>query len=413
MSKLYCFFIGVIAQSFCFGQSPESLQKKADSLFQLKDYRDAALAYSGAAKLVPAEQPGVLFRMNLLAARSWALSKVPDSAFAQLEGITNPVYNNVISIATEPDLASLHTDKRWDQLNKKLFETATKESFAPRDATYTQQEIIYGRKDGMALTMLHLRPKQKANDKTVMLIRSGGWGSSFYMAGAQEASMYLNQGYNVFIVFHGSEPVYSVADAIEDIQRAVRFIRYNASSYSISPNKIGIVGYSAAAHLALMSGMADSSFIQYSPDPVDHVSSKVQTVVSFYPVSNFLNWDDEGNNAFSAFLFKQMLTHVLEFRRWNAQRRRFDAVTDSVAISNVLKQVSPFYHVSANDAPTLLFHGDKDELVPWQQSQLLAKKLATAGVPVSFNLKKDGGHGWRKTAEEDKMILDWLEKYLK
>jgi acetyl esterase/lipase len=300
-----------------------------------------------------------------------------------------------------------------DRLNKNLFEALTKDSFAPADASYTQEEIIYGRKYGMALTMLRLKPKSKTNGRSIILLRSGGWGSTFYMPNVSEATPFLKSGYTVFIVFHGSEPIYTVVDAVEDVQRAVRYIRYHAKSYLIEVNKIGIMGVSAGGHLALMCGLSDFSDVAYSPDPIDRVSSKVNAVVSFSPSVDFLNWDGKGNNARSAFLFEQFLVHVLEFRNWDVQRRRFTYVKDSVEINKILTQISPTYHVSANDAPVLVFHGDQDELVPISQLDPLVSKLRDAQVPVLFSVKRGEGHGWPRTEEETKMILNWFARYLK
>jgi dipeptidyl aminopeptidase/acylaminoacyl peptidase len=286
-------------------------------------------------------------------------------------------------------------------------------SFMPGDSTCTVHEIIYGRKDGMALTMLRLTPKQNPNRKAIVMIRSGGWGSNFNMASTAEAVPFIKKGFNVFIVFHGSEPVYTVVDAIEDVQRAVRYIRYHSNEMSIDAEQIGAIGRSAGGHLSLMCGLADSSFMVASKDPVDRVSSKVRAVVAVSPSSNFFDWDGNGNNAYSAFLFKEMLVHVLEFRKWDAQRRRFSYMTDTAGINDMLKKISPAYHVSGDDAATLLFHSSGDNIVPIFQSEILAKKLQEMHVPVSLQIKTNSDHGWQMTNSELQLALNWFEKYLK
>ena len=415
MKPIISLLLIIVIANSCPGQTLDALQKKGDSLYKAKDFRNAALTFTVATKLVPANQPGTIFRYRLSASRCWALANSPDSAFAQLNRIAtikHLVYNNLIVLTTDRDLTSLHKDPRWAALNKELFDVAIKDCYSPVDSTYTLEEIIYGRKYGMALTMLQLKPTSKTNGKAIIQIRSGGWGSSFYMPGVSEAKPFLQNGYTVFIVFHGSEPVYTVVDAIEDLQRAVRFIRYTAKSYSLDANKIGVMGSSAGGHLALMCGLSDSTSVAYSPDPVDRVSSKVQAVVSFSPTVDFLNWDGKGNNASSAFLFKELLVHVLEFRKWDKERRRFTYVTDSGEINKILKQISPTYHVSSNDAAVMVLHGDRDELVPIQQTELLVKKLQDAKVPVSFTVKKGAGHGWPKTDDETQMVLTWFSKHL-
>jgi acetyl esterase/lipase len=415
VKNIFSFFLCLFISCLSSGQTADILQKKADSLYKAKDFRNAAMAFSTALKLIPPSQHGLVLRTSMLAARSWSLANVRDSAFVLLESVATSrafVYNSLVTLVNEKDFIPLQHDNRWQVLTRNLFDVVTRQTRVPIDTGYTQVEIIYGRKDGMALTMLHLRPKTGLRQRGIILVRSGGWGSNFFMANTEEALPYLKNGYDVFIVFHGSEPVYSIADAIEDIQRAIRFIRYNAPTYSIDPGKLGIMGISAGAHLALSSGLIDSSFVTNSPDPVDRMFPKVQAVVSFYPASDFLNYNGEGQDASSAELFKH-LSHLLDFRKWNPQRRQFNLVTDSTEWRAMLKKISPVNYVSSNDAPVLIFHGDQDEIVPIRQTELLVKKMQDAKIPVSFIFKKGQGHGWPRSEEEQQMILDWFGKYLK
>lgn len=401
---------------FCRGQDLVLQQKRADSLYKAGDFRRAAVAFSSLSK-VTRNQPGLFFRMIFFAARAWNRANVRDSSFAalsRLAGNKQMVHNHLMALTTEPELESLHHDRRWNELIAGMFDSITKECFVPIDTSYGLEELIYGRKDGMALTMLRLQPKKaRPNGKSIVQIRSGGWGSSFYMPAVSEAMPFIDKGYNVFVVFHGSEPIYTIPDAIDDLQRAVRFIRHNAKAYALNPERIGAIGNSAGGHLALMCALADSSTTAYSPDPIDRMSSKVRAVVSYYPVSNFLNWDDKGYTADSAFLFKEALTHVLQFRKWDARRPRFEYVTGANERRDILKNISPLYHISKNDGAVLLFHGDKDELVPIQQSEQLADRLKETNVHVSFHIKKGAGHGWPKSDEESAMVIKWFDDHLK
>ena len=69
--------------------------------------------------------------------------------------------------------------------------------------------------------------------------------------------------------------------------------------------------------------------------------------------------------------------------------------------------------MTKNSPPTLLIHGDKDEVVPLQQSEVLASKLKKVGVPVKLVVHKDGGHPWPDFWRVDSpQLADWFDKYL-
>lgn len=399
----------------CNAQEWALIKSKADSLYEARVYRSAAEVYVRMANL-PGIQPRAIFQSYVLAARSWVNASMPDSALATLGKIDYSTlsYNDVMHVATTQDFLPLMKERRWNAVMSQMFMAATRESRGAVDDSYEQEEIIYGRKDGMALTMLRLTPAKAARiDKAIIQIRSGGWGSNFYMTKVSDAMPFIRKGYTVFIVFHGSEPLYSVADAMGDVQRAVRFIRYHASSYQINPEKIGAMGTSAGAHLALMCGVSDSLRVRYSADPVDQMSSKVKAVVSYFPVSNFFNWDESGNPADSAFLFKNILTRVLSFRQWDAQQRKFEYLSKEDQHKAMLRDISPITHVSEDDAAILIFHGNKDELVPVGQSISLKQKLEAAHVPVSLHIRDGAGHGWTSSDEESEVVMRWFETWLR
>ena len=154
--------------------------------------------------------------------------------------------------------------------------------------------MIYGRKYGTALTMDVFTPKQGANGAAVIFAVSGGWFSAHEAISLTFCREFLKRGYTVFAVVHGSQPKYTIPEIIEDMNRAVRFIRYHAADYGIDPNRIGITGGSAGGHLSLMKGAAGTDGDPKAKDPVDRVSSRVQAVACFFPPTDFLNYGEKG-----------------------------------------------------------------------------------------------------------------------
>ena len=297
-----------------------------------------------------------------------------------------------------------------------LFVLCTVTATAQDSANYTRTEIIYGRKDGMALTMVKISPKQSANGKALIEIVSGNWVSSYRGIDTRikGGSIYVKHGYTMFFVMHGSQPRYTIPDEAADLKRAVRFIRYNAKEYAIDADHIGITGYSSGGNLALLTAFTDDVKDANSKDPIDQVSARVQAVGVFFPPTDFFNF---GNNSFEVYKNKQLLASIgvagaFDFKTLDAATKTYQPVSDSAALV-IIKQVSPIYAVSSDDPPTIIVHGDADKLVPLQQSQSIIQKLKEAKVPNDLIVVKGKGHGWEDASAEKEKIADWFDKYLK
>src|SRR5438045_1620554 len=163
------------------------------------------------------------------------------------------------------------------------------------------RDVVYGRKHGMALTMDVFTPKEKAKGAGVVWVVSGGWVSAHAIAEPgfpfSPIPELIKRGYTVFAVVHGSQPKFTIPEILEDMHRAVRFIRFHAADYNIDPNRIGITGGSAGGHLSLMQGTAGNDGDSQAKDEVDRVSSRVQAVGCFFPPTDFLNYGRPGENA--------------------------------------------------------------------------------------------------------------------
>jgi len=211
---------------------------------------------------------------------------------------------------------------------------------------------------------------------------------------------------------HGSQPKYTIPEAIADMTLSVRYIRSHAADFNIDPNRIGVSGGSAGGHLSLMLGTAGDDGDASSSDKLAKTSSRVQAVACFFPPTDFMNYGTPGyawlnrgpRDAFQA---------PFDFKVWNPQLKRFDTVSEEER-QKIGREVSPINHVTKDDAPTLIIHGDKDALVPLQQAELIIGKYKEVGVPCELVVKKDAGHGWANWTEVDMpTIAGWFDKYLK
>ncbi len=280
------------------------------------------------------------------------------------------------------------------------------------DETFTRTEdVIYGRKFGTALTLDVFTPKQNANGAAIIWVASGGWFSSHDWVNAGAAGEYLKRGYTVFAVVHGSQPKYTIPEVLEDMHRAVRFIRSRAEQYKIDPDRIGITGGSAGGHLSLMQGTAGTTGKPDAKDPVDRFSSRVQAVACFYPPTDFLNYGKPGENAIGRGILKDFRA-PFDFHEMDAKTKSFVPITDEERILTIGRNISPVNHVTSDDPPTLIIHGDADFLVPIQQAEIIVEKLKEAGVTAELVMKKGAAHGWADMGKDVVTFGDWFDKHL-
>lgn len=280
---------------------------------------------------------------------------------------------------------------------------------------YSKTELIYGRKDGMAMSMLMLSPVEKQNGKAIIYVVSGNWNSNYGMiaSATRHSNEYLRRGYKVFLVMHGSQPRYAIPDQISDIKRAVRFIRYNAAAYNVDSAKIGITGASSGGHLSLMVALETDSVKNFSSDPVDKVSSRVQAAAVFFPPTDFLHWGDADPAVRKQMMIRARVSGAFDFKKWNTTTGLYESIKDDSLSEAIAKTVSPIYAVSKDDPPVMIAHGDADPIVPIQQSLSIIAALNSAGVTNEFIKHEKGSHGWRDSEVEEKRFADWFDKWLK
>lgn len=278
---------------------------------------------------------------------------------------------------------------------------------------YTRTEdVIYGRKHGLALVMDVFAPKEKANGKGIIFCVSGGWFSAKEMVNVGFIQEFLNRGYTVFAVMHGSQPKFTIPEVLDDMHRAVRFIKANAKKYNIDPDKLGIAGGSAGGHLSLMQGTAPKPGNPEAADPVERQSSKVAAVACFFPPTDFLNYGEPGNVQLGE---GTLAGFRPPFDFWEREKgtNKLVVIEDQERRKAIGKQVSPVYHVTKDSAPSLIIHGDADKLVPIQQAELIIAKFREAGVPCELVVKKGQAHGWKGMDKDIATLADWFDKYLK
>lgn len=266
------------------------------------------------------------------------------------------------------------------------------------------EDVVYGRKSGMALTMDVFQPKEP-NGAGIILVVSGGWVSDHgWLDGMLKGFLdpMLQRGYTVFGVCHGCQPKFHVPEIIQDMNRAVRFIRHHAGKHGVDPNRLGIMGASAGGHLSLVMGTSGGKGNEKAADPIDRESSAVQCVACFFPPTDFLNYGKPGEDAVGVGTLR-------------AFRPAFGLKGDTPEERQQLgKQISPIYHISEKTVPTMIVHGDADTLVPIQQAEIFVKRCEELKVPARLIRRPGKGHGfWPEMPTDLALMADWFDQHLR
>jgi acetyl esterase/lipase len=256
-------------------------------------------------------------------------------------------------------------------------------------------DVVYGHKDGMALTYDVLKPARQTG-AAVLWVQSGGWYSTYAdpknLVGASKG--FLDKGYTVVVVRHGSAPRYTVPEAVADVRRAVRAVRLNAKAHGIDPDRLAAMGMSAGGHLSLMLGTTGDDGDPKAADEIGKQPSRVAAVVAICPPTDLRGWTTDPPAEIKKHpTLKPPLT--------------FDAKLEA--------EVSPALKVTPDDAPALLIHGDKDELVPIGHSKNVVPLFEKAKVAVKLVTVEGAGHGFTPKQNREVMapaLMEWLEKHL-
>jgi acetyl esterase/lipase len=285
---------------------------------------------------------------------------------------------------------------------------------ADEPAFNRKEDVIYGRKFGTALTMDVFTPAKNRNGAGIIFVVSGGFRSAHEAINPTVMRPLLDRGYTVFAVVHGSQPQFTIPDILQDMNRAVRFIRYHAKDYGIDQDRLGICGASAGGHLSLMLGTAGSKGDEKARDPVDRESSRVQAVACLFPPADLLNYGKPGREMLHATDHGKPFRPAFDYHELDKETNVWVPITDVNRLREITRQISPITHVTADDPPTMIIHGDKDELVPIQQSEVFVEKMKSTGVPAKLVTKKGAGHGWLVGLDKDlNLLADWFDEYLK
>ena len=263
------------------------------------------------------------------------------------------------------------------------------------DEVVVEKDIEFSKPGGESLQLNLFRPKSaSAKTPAILCIHGGGFRAGKREGWDGRCKMLAEKGFAAATVTYRLAPKHPYPAAIHDVKAAVRWLRANAATYNIDPDRIGVTGDSAGGHLAQFLGVT-GGVAEFEGDGGNPgVSSRVAGVVNWYGPSDFTKSYGKSVDA----------AEVLPL--WLGGD---DAKEHKKHI-----QASPLYWVTPGAAPTLLLHGSKDPYVALEQAEWIRDRLKAAEVEVELIAFEGAGHGFKGADQERalKAMVDFFAKHL-
>lgn len=248
--------------------------------------------------------------------------------------------------------------------------------FSLPEGVELKRDVVYGRGGGRDLRLDLFLPKSGAGPfPAVVYVHGGGWTGGNRTAFQRQAAYMAARGIAGFCIEYRLSGEAKFPAALHDSKAAVRWVRANAKTYRINPEKIGAAGGSAGGHLVAMLGTT-AGIKRFEGDGGNPgQSSRVAAVAAFNPVLDFETLGKRaGANASNAIARFLGATYAENPRLW--------------------ADASPITHASKDSAPFLFLHGTADTTVPYQQSLDMIERLKAAGVHAELFTAEGAAHGF-------------------
>jgi acetyl esterase/lipase len=217
----------------------------------------------------------------------------------------------------------------------------------------TIRNVVYLTRESGPLKADIFQPTGEGPFPGVLCVHGGAWISGNKAQLSTIARRLAAEGYTAVSINYRLAPRHKFPAQIADCREALQWMRKNAGKYKIDPERIAAWGYSAGGHLVTLLGVGGNG---------------LKAVVA--------------GGAPCDFRQTPLDSPVLAF--WLGGTRR--------EVPEAYQSASPAAFVSADDPPTLFYHGQHDRLVKTDQPTAMAAELKRVGVPARLYLVPDAGH---------------------
>ncbi len=227
----------------------------------------------------------------------------------------------------------------------------------------------------------------------IIWVHGGGWRNGSKDGCPPLRQGFLERGYAVASINYRLSSHAVFPAQIEDCKAAIRWLRAHASEYGLDAGKFGVWGSSAGGHLVALLGTS-GDVKEFDVGGNAGTSSRVQAVCDFYGPTDFVKFASTPGYESHA-----SATSPEANLLGGAPLENKDKAARASSITYITK----------DDPPFLIVHGDKDPVVPLNQSEALHAALETAGMGTHLHIIHGAGHGGAGFAGQD--ITDMVAKF--
>ena len=236
------------------------------------------------------------------------------------------------------------------------------------------------------------------NGTAIIIAPGGGYVNlASIHEGRELADLLAQWNVTAFVLRYRLGPTYTYPIPLEDARRAIRLVRSLAPGYGYSPDRIGMMGFSAGGHLTAAAATLPKAGKPDDPDPVEHESSALNYQVLIYPWLNAMEPQVAGP--------KGLMINYCSITRGLTQ-------ADCARLN---AQYTPATHVTTTTPPAFIAATSTDDTVPVTTSVRFYSAMHAAGADAELHIFAEGPHGFG-TGGTDPVLSQWpalLENWMR